>query len=110
MRNDFTQVSIRARPIDRAMRTPTAKGASEIEFQSAPDQLIGRCEISRGNFPRNHVVSIRARPIDRAMPGLGSPEPVGMEVSIRARPIDRAMRLFRDYAEAMKGFNPRPTN
>ena len=37
-----TLVSIRARPIDRAIRARLLKAVHAKWFQSAPDQLIGR--------------------------------------------------------------------
>ena len=64
---DSSQVSIRARPIGRAMRP----------------------------FPMSILklfrVSIRARPIGRAMRGINAWSRRASEVSIRARPIGRAM-------------------
>ena len=109
--NRILSVSIRARPIGRAMRVP-----------SLPRPV-----------PR--PVSIRARPIGRAMRRRACSSAMGYRVSIRARPIGRAMprpgrggwvgrwfqsapgqlagrcRLFRYIPPPIQvGFNPRPAN
>ena len=86
----LTDVSIRARPIGRAMHGQGALLGGGQWFQSAPGQLAGRCTVGSGwtkaftgfnprpaNWPgdartQRHVqyqdcVSIRARPIGRAM-------------------------------------------
>ena len=60
-------VSIRARPIGRAM--PRSSRHISVEpFQSAPGRLAGRCTAMTAD--RGCVVSIRARPIGRAMPAM----------------------------------------
>ena len=107
-------VSIRARPIGRAMRRAGPRSPrTSREFQSAPGQLAGRClTASSRRMPvkvsirarpigramprersrcRSLVVSIRARPIGRAMPPTPARHAAPFDVSIRARPIGRAM-------------------
>ena len=109
-------VSIRARPIDRAILKRGQGSTSEVVFQSAPDQLIGRYPRRRrrtgcgwpfqsapdqliGRYRAGaadgqaaRVVSIRARPIDRAIHRCRVSAAGRRAVSIRARPIDRAIR------------------
>ena len=61
-------VSIRARPIGRAMRgLVTAPRPDRWMFQSAPGRLAGRCARWQPSAASAAVVSIRARPIGRAM-------------------------------------------
>ena len=61
------EVSIRARPIGRAMRDIRVSRSRGTAFQSAPGRLAGRClqAVFHGAVPVH--VSIRARPIGRAM-------------------------------------------
>ena len=61
-------VSIRARPIGRAMPWDRHDRAESLLFQSAPGQLAGRCRSRSPRRSQCHEVSIRARPIGRAMP------------------------------------------
>ena len=108
-------VSIRARPIGRAMLGVGSVFAAVIafqsapgqlagrcgapprirwtdeEFQSAPGQLAGRCRIGRMGRGGRQGVSIRARPIGRAMHHAPQVARGDLGVSIRARPIGRAM-------------------
>ena len=109
-------VSIRARPIGRAMPAPHAvmgltdsfqsapgqlagrcasaepKPAAHLMFQSAPGQLAGRCSISALKVaPR---CCFNPRPAN--WPGdarAGCAHPARRHVSIRARPIGRAMPM-----------------
>ena len=115
MFNAVVIVSIRARPIGRAMPTATIGSSLSITFQSAPGQLAGRCPIPPGrtcplhrfnprpaNWPGDAAVS----PGRLSLGGCFNPRPanwpgdavLGMvtrpmtsQVSIRARPIGRAM-------------------
>ena len=80
-------------------------------FQSAPDQLAGRCPFSGFATEASEGVSIRARPIGRAMRADEGVDRLELSVSIRARPIGRAMRPQRCKQDPMTAcFNPRPTN
>ena len=125
------QVSIRARPIGRAMR-PVAETQSDGRscfnprpadwpgdaamtgrvpsptsvFQSAPGQLAGRCQ---RDGVREMSVSIRARPIGRAMP---SEMPSATLHRFNPRPADWPgdACTARAVSVPTSCFNPRPAN
>ena len=85
-------VSIRARPIGRAMRY-TRRSISHCSgcFNPRPANWPGDARPSRTHALVLFDVSIRARPIGRAMPRNPAAPVRRLPVSIRARPIGRAM-------------------
>ncbi len=85
-------VSIRARPIGRAMRAfGGALSRRSVGFNPRPANWPGDATGECGGRC-THPVSIRARPIGRAMRWVKAAYDWGRGVSIRARPIGRAMR------------------
>ena len=87
-------VSIRARPIGRAMLPEWVMISAIHMFQSAPGRLAGRCAF--GSSPTTSRRCFNPRPAD--WPGDARSQDQGTQgqhVSIRARPIGRAMRQFR---------------
>ncbi len=92
-------VSIRARPIDRAIPPFDALQYAPGAFQSAPDQLIGRYpELPAGDIYYFQFQSAPDQLIGRYKGHEGRGGKSG-NVSIRARPIDRAiLRLIGCYA------------
>ena len=85
------KVSIRARPIDRAIPRSRRTWILASKFQSAPDQLIGRYFFATAaTFPARLFQSAPDQLIGRYPAALAVP--LSEPVSIRARPIDRAIR------------------
>ena len=62
-----TTVSIRARPVGRALPPATAPRPAWPPFQSAPAPWDGRYGVASATAALNQVVSIRARPVGRAL-------------------------------------------
>ncbi|SDW94928.1 hypothetical protein SAMN05421783_11170 [Thiocapsa roseopersicina] len=103
-------VSIRARPIGRAMPSFRADPGRSRAFQSAPDQLAGRCDEAATVEVGMFSVSIRARPIGRAMP-LNTPA-LYLQLEFQSAPDQLAGRCGRRGSCRRRAgrFNPRPTN
>jgi len=103
-------VSIRARPIGRAMRTDHS-GSSSYTRVSIRARPIGRAMPGRcGGRGRSGQVSIRARPIGRAMRRCGQAAASG--VTFQSAPGRLAGRCDRPLARwsHLDGFNPRPAD
>ncbi len=103
-------VSIRARPIGRAMLSMRQSPGRLLEFQSAPGQLAGRCSWAQR---RSRLVpGFNPRPANWPGDAIGTPWHLApYEVSIRARPIGRAMPyVCRRFGLTRFSFNPRPAN
>ena len=104
-------VSIRARPIGRAMRTARAAMRTiRTMFQSAPGQLAGRCA-SHWHRSLQLRGCFNPRPANWPGDAVQSGHDAAMTaVSIRARPIGRAMRPVQAPIADQHRFNPRPAN
>ena len=96
------------------LRVPPGLLAAGVSIRARP---IGRAMPVGGRSHRVLPVSIRARPIGRAMPASNAQLRGSARVSIRARPIGRAMpdRLVgrvnaRDATDLDRCFNPRPAD
>ena len=104
----FQPVSIRARPIGRAMLPGMGRGwrAQHVSIRARP---IGRAMRTDHSGSSSYTrVSIRARPIGRAMPGRCGGRGRSGQVSIRARPIGRAMRRCGQAAASGVTFQSAP--
>ncbi len=107
-----TGVSIRARPIGRAMRGhQTAAGMRrDCEFQSAPGQLAGRCPAAQWQTPA--FDGFNPRPANWPGDAWNSRNVCNQWLTFQSAPGQLAGRCPSSASRAprLSGFNPRPAN
>ena len=104
----MTEVSILARPFERALLAVPYDGGRKVKFQSSPALSSGRYSVSRSWLDLLRLF--------QSSPALSSgryrrrdDHPARHHVSILARPFERALRPAKGYFTAARSsFNPRP--